>query len=178
MSCGCQSPHFHLSLSQCLPSIPCFLNLSSFFFLLISTSLHLLVPVGLGKRVASKGNRSLCYFVIQPPTMFWRCQPLCRYSKKKTVLFKALCSRLFFPVLPWVNCITFHTHVKSLPMKTWRIYYIYKAPAAFDNKKSTSWILNFLQSFIFEKKTQQKTPLALTSWYAFNFKRKAACCKQ
>lgn len=32
MSCGCQSPHFHLSLSQCLPSIPCFLNLSSFFF--------------------------------------------------------------------------------------------------------------------------------------------------
>lgn len=162
MSCGCQSPHFHLSLSQCLPSIPCFLNLSSFFFFSSAHPSICLYQSSWGNALLQRATEVFVTLLYNHPPCSDAASPFVDIQKK-TVLFKALCSRLFFPVLPWVNCITFHTHVKSLPMKTWRIYYIYKAPAAFDNKMSTSWILNFLQSFIFEKTKQQKTPLALTS---------------
>lgn len=156
MSCGCQSPHFHLSLSQCLPSIPCFLNLSSFFFFSSAHPSICLYQSSWGNALLQRATEGFVTLLYNHPPCSDAASPFVDIQKKKTVLFKALCSRLFFPVLPWVNCITFHTHVKSLPMKTWRIYYIYKAPAAFDNKMSTSWILNFLQSFIFEKKTKKK----------------------
>lgn len=172
MSCGCQSPHFHLSLSQCLPSIPCFLNLSFFFFLLISTPLHLLVPVKLGKRVASKGNRRLCYFVIQPPTMFWRCQPLCRYSKKR--LFY---SKHFVADFSSRSCLE---SIVSHSTRMWKVFRwkhgVYITYTKRQQHLTTKWApaefwVSYKVSYL--KKPPKKTPLALTSWYAFNFKRKA-----